>query len=490
MKIFSLFLILIFSTFIIPYSCAQTSLQGVVSYQNTNHTSLDGIMVFLSTIDGNLLDSTKTDQNGHFLFQGVANGNYNVIPRINKAWGGCLVSDALRTAKHYSGLTLLSGIYLSAADVDATGFVNAVDALFDLKRFVNLISGFPAGNWFCEQDTVIVSNFTPVIHNIHCLCFGDVDGSYHPLPCQPFPTPADAGPDSLNVMADSLILSGNSPVIGTGYWKIISGTGGSISDSNFAQPVFKGIPGIMYSLTWNISTSCFTSSDTVKVKFHLILNQTCDSIPSLIYGGQTYTTVRIGNQCWMKENMNIGNMIFTGTYASNNGIVEKYCYNNNPANCQVYGGLYNWNELMQYSTVNGTQGICPQGWHIPTFEEFATLLIMLDSTLIFGTASSGSAYITGGNTISQTLREQGTAHWSASNYPGTNISGFTALGSGIEADGFYGLMFDTRWWTSTHCINGSTTDQAYRIILTNNPGIHFNCVYVTDLNYSVRCLKD
>ncbi|MHC1706965.1 MAG: FISUMP domain-containing protein [Bacteroidales bacterium] len=485
-----LLLICYFSLVLIPLSHAQTNLHGVVSYQNSSHTSLDGIIVYLSTIAGEKLDSTQTDQNGHYVFQEVPDGYYFVIPNITKAWGGGLVPDALRTAKHYTGLNILSGIPLSAADVDASGNVNAQDALLDLKRFVHLVNGFPAGDWFCKIDTVVINNNVPVTVNIECLCFGDVDGSYQPPACQPFPTPADAGPDSLDVMADSLVLSGNFPVIGTGHWRILSGMGGTISDSNFAQPVFWGIPGIWYTLQWVISTSCSTSADTVRIRFHLVMNQPCNGIPSLVYGGQTYTTVQIGNQCWMKENMNIGNMIQAGTISTNNGITEKYCYNNNPAHCTIYGGLYSWNELMQYSMANGAQGICPIGWHVPTFDEFSTLLMLLDSTLIFETSSSGCLWIYGGNTISQSLREQGNAHWLNSTCPGSNTSGFTALGCGAESGGFYGLNFDTRWWTSTHCYNGSPINQAYRIILTNNPGINFNCVYHTGFNYSVRCIKD
>ncbi len=45
---------------------------------------------------------------------------------------------------------------------------------------------------------------------------------------------------------------------------------------------------------------------------------------------------------------------------TNNGIIEKYCYDNNEANCDIYGGLYQWNEMMQYVTTEGVQGICLQ----------------------------------------------------------------------------------------------------------------------------------
>lgn len=57
----------------------------------------------------------------------------------------------------------------------------------------------------------------------------------------------------------------------------------------------------------------------------------------------------------------------------NNGVIEKYCYDNKSANCNKFGGLYQWNEAMQYVTTEGTRGICPEGWHIPTLSEMKEL---------------------------------------------------------------------------------------------------------------------
>ncbi len=60
-----------------------------------------------------------------------------------------------------------------------------------------------------------------------------------------------------------------------------------------------------------------------------------------------------------------------------NGIIEKYCYDDNTSNCDTYGGLYQWEEMMQYVTTPGAQGICPDGWHLPTDEEFKTMEMAL-----------------------------------------------------------------------------------------------------------------
>ena len=91
--------------------------------------------------------------------------------------------------------------------------------------------------------------------------------------------------------------------------------------------------------------------------------------------GQSYNTVQIANQCWMAQNLNVGSKINGSDEQSNNGTIEKYCYNNDAANCAVYGGLYQWDELMNYltssnATPSGRQGICPDGWHIPSEAEW------------------------------------------------------------------------------------------------------------------------
>lgn len=67
----------------------------------------------------------------------------------------------------------------------------------------------------------------------------------------------------------------------------------------------------------------------------------------------------------------------SGFQQINNGLVEKYCYDKNPANCEIYGGLYEWAEAMQYNTTAGTQVICPPGWHIPTTTELRLLNVLV-----------------------------------------------------------------------------------------------------------------
>ena len=88
---------------------------------------------------------------------------------------------------------------------------------------------------------------------------------------------------------------------------------------------------------------------------------------------KVYPTVQIGTQCWMRKNLNYGIAIYGGTAQTDNCLNEKYCYNDNQANCNTYGGWYQWDELMAYNNTPGSRGLCPPGWHVPTQAEWMTL---------------------------------------------------------------------------------------------------------------------
>ncbi len=91
------------------------------------------------------------------------------------------------------------------------------------------------------------------------------------------------------------------------------------------------------------------------------------------YEGETYKIVHVGTQCWMAENLNVGQRIDGDCEMEDNAVTEKYCYNDDENNCEEYGGLYSWDELMQYTSLENAQGICPEGWHIPDDEVWKIL---------------------------------------------------------------------------------------------------------------------
>jgi uncharacterized protein (TIGR02145 family) len=212
-------------------------------------------------------------------------------------------------------------------------------------------------------------------------------------------------------------------------------------------------------------------------------------------GYRTYHTIRIGSQCWLRENLDIGTPISYNQDQSDNGIIEKYCnYDWSGGVCDIYGGLYQWDEMMQYSTTEGAQGICPSGWHVPTDNEWKILEGTMDSWS--GVSSpewdrTGSRGHDAGRNMKSTLD-----YWSAplnEFEPHTDLMGFRALPGGytiIGADPAE-LHWGGYFWTSTSYYNPG---QAYYRSVSN--GIYYNNSTV-DRNpaskthgYSVRCIRD
>ncbi|MCL2261493.1 MAG: fibrobacter succinogenes major paralogous domain-containing protein [Fibromonadales bacterium] len=78
--------------------------------------------------------------------------------------------------------------------------------------------------------------------------------------------------------------------------------------------------------------------------------------------GKEYRYVKIGNQTWMAENLNY----------SGDGSIGR-CYEDEPANCDKYGRLYYWYKTIR-PTLSEATDVCPSGWHLPSAEEWRTLI--------------------------------------------------------------------------------------------------------------------
>lgn len=196
-------------------------------------------------------------------------------------------------------------------------------------------------------------------------------------------------------------------------------------------------------------------------------SKSCPDVPYVVYEGKTYNTVKIANQCWLKENLDVGIMIHESENQTQNEIIEKYCYDNNPVNCETNGGLYQWDEAMQYVR-NGLKikGICPTGWHIPTQEEFKTLRTNADNQ---GDALKTVSYNSDSDLI--------------------NSSGFSALFSGgrtIYDNNFYGINNNAIFWS----IENDSFGYAYTMQLTYKS----ENIDITKSNkfygFSLRCIKN
>lgn len=199
----------------------------------------------------------------------------------------------------------------------------------------------------------------------------------------------------------------------------------------------------------------------------MVFYPACSGTPTVDYSGKTYNTVQIGSQCWLKENIDVGTRINGSINQTDNSTIEKYCYFDNDANCTTYGGLYQWNEAMQYVTTSGAKGICPTGWHIPTRVELQTLVSIVSNN---------------GNSLKAINQGSGSG-------VGTNTSGFSALLAGYryyDGGAFSNLGLYTFFWSSTF---SSGTLVHYIYLMDSNSNITFN-VYEMNFGISVRCLKD
>jgi len=223
----------------------------------------------------------------------------------------------------------------------------------------------------------------------------------------------------------------------------------------------------------------------------------CDVCENFIYSSQTYAVVMIGEQCWMAENLNVGLRIDTcdngpctpgvdcdnscatrGGSVNNQGVscvsIEKYCYNDATSTyCDAEGGLYQWDQMMCGSTVAGAQGICPNGWHLPTDGEWKTLEGAVDSTYGIGNSEwDGTGWR--GSDAGTKLKSGGS-------------SGFAALLAGNRD---YGGYFSNRgscafFWSSSES-GGYAWDRRLDSGYSTVRRDALNKVY----GVSVRCLKD
>ncbi len=180
-----------------------------------------------------------------------------------------------------------------------------------------------------------------------------------------------------------------------------------------------------------------------------------------------YSTVQIGTQTWMGENLcttvyNDG----TPIPAVNDTTIKSPGYTQYPlAPLVPYGLLYNW------FTVK-TGKLCPTGWHVPTDFEWLTLAVYL-----------GGENVTGGK-----LKEMYTSHWITPNYGATNETGFTAVPGGFYDGSYRTLGYAGYWWSSTEIPGGSYA--YYRALYNESAGV-IKIYYMLRYNcFSIRCLKD
>jgi uncharacterized protein (TIGR02145 family) len=192
--------------------------------------------------------------------------------------------------------------------------------------------------------------------------------------------------------------------------------------------------------------------------------------------GNTYQTVKIGDQWWMAENLKvthyrngdvIPNIIDDSEWSSLS--TGANCdYANNSDNVATYGRLYNW------YAVTDSRNIARAGWHMPSDAEWQTLIDYL-----------GGDFIAGGK-----MKETGTTHWKSPNTGATNESGFTALPGGYRpyGGGYYPMSSYAGFWSFTEISSNLAWG---RLLSYDNSEARRNNGYCDKrFGYSVRLVKD
>jgi len=192
--------------------------------------------------------------------------------------------------------------------------------------------------------------------------------------------------------------------------------------------------------------------------------------------GNSYNTVTIGTQIWMKENLkttrfNNGDSISTISlpiYNDSNAVYQ-WAYNEDSLNTAEYGRLYTW------FVVVDSRNVCPAGWHVPADTEWISLANFLGGDSIAG----------------DKMKEAGTMHWSVSSSSVTNSSDFTALPGGQRGNpaGFANLNTFGNFWTSSSW--GSLIfPRAYVYHLKSNSSALSQSVAVANCGFSIRCMMN
>ncbi|MCX6280078.1 MAG: T9SS type A sorting domain-containing protein [Bacteroidetes bacterium] len=219
---------------------------------------------------------------------------------------------------------------------------------------------------------------------------------------------------------------------------------------------FTGRSGIYGTVVMDIPTS----SRTITFAF----------APCTDYDNNHYTIVGIGAQIWMAENLKSAHYP-DGTAAA------YYDYNLDPNNSLIYGRLYAWSPAMNGAASSNTnpsnvQGICPNGWRLPSeaeWQQFAGFL--------------------GGLNIGGKLKETGNGHWTSPNTGATDEVGFTALPAGMWA------FWDEFQWLGDRCAFSTSTGnlpmvEVTAIMLETSNGVLTVGSFHPDDAISVRCVKN
>ena len=206
-----------------------------------------------------------------------------------------------------------------------------------------------------------------------------------------------------------------------------------------------------------------------EVSFHT------NPVIAIDYDGNIYHGVKIGNQEWLKENLRVTHYRNGDEIPNISSIIDWKTiltgwayYDNNANNDPAYGKLYTFNTIADH------RNICPEGWHIPSADEWNVLL----------------EYLGGVDSAGGKMKEKGLEHWQDENVGATNESGFTALPGGFrDSDGnFDKLGIIGAWWSSDQ--STINPDNTTYIFIYNSLALAKIEEITMTYGLSVRCIRD
>jgi uncharacterized protein (TIGR02145 family) len=298
------------------------------------------------------------------------------------------------------------------------------------------------------------------------------------------PTVADAGPDQIDVAGTSTSLSANAPLLGSGEWSILSGTGGNIAEPGNPASTFTGTEGITYELQWSITNNCGASTDNVTISFAGGGGEwTCGEPYTDSRDGREYETVVIGDQCWMSENLAyLPTVSPSADGSANDPFYYVYDYSGTDVeeakatgNFQSYGTLYNY---------PASQSACPDGWNNPSDDEWKILEGSVDSLYPVGDPEWDGA---GWRGFDAGKNLKSTSGWD-DNGNGVDLYNFSALPGGFSYPGGFGSLGNQgMWWSSTENSTNPAKVWGRNLWIGDIKSARYD--YDKDYGRAVRCLK-
>lgn len=264
------------------------------------------------------------------------------------------------------------------------------------------------------------------------------------------------------------------------------------------EAVYKLCNGKTYDVATSFCTTANVVTDKCEGKAYDVATQRCfndtlyKSKPSWNYlnpkidykiirderDGQYYATVAVGKQVWMAENLNYTDSVATPALKKR----RVACYGYSQENCNYYGALYYWVAALNCATPNESlgkdcpvthphQGICPVGWHVPSVDEWTTLLNYAES--IDNIANNGATVLK-----------------SAKAWNGTDALGMNILPSGLYSYYDYGGFI--RKGTSGYYLTTKAASASHpqNILFTSSATAEQNSWFYKDDRFALRCIKD